>query len=325
MPNPFRDGWMSGQYLGVTARLKAGVSLKQAQAEMDAIVLHAQQGKPESQRGFGVIVRSMRDDLVREARHSLLLLAGAVGFVLLIACVNVASLLLARSVAREREIAVRTALGAGRARLIRQLLTEALLLTTLGGALGVLLAMRSVPALIALSPAGIPLLDEAGVDGTALVFTLAVALLTGLLCGLAPALESSKPSLNEALKEGSRAATRGVTQQRTQRLLVVGEIALALVLLTGAGLMIRSFLRLHNEELGFDPKNVLTAQVSLPRLKYADQTKPTGKIPSWAASLKYWTVRPNVSAFVRQALEGLKHLPGVTSAGVVDLLPLVGD
>jgi len=255
-------------------------------------------------------------------RPFLLLLMGAVGLVLLIACVNVASLLLARSVARQREIAVRTALGASRLRLIRQLLTESVLLTTLGGGLGVLLAMGNVPALIALSPAGIPRLDEAGVDGTALGFTLAVSLLTGVLCGLVPALQSSRPDLNEALKEGSRGATRGLTQQRTQRLLVVGEIALALVLLSGAGLMIRTFLRLQNEDLGFNPGDVLTAAVSLPREKYTDISKPTEKAPSGTATFKWWTVRPNVAAFISQVVERLERLPGVESAGVVNFLPL---
>jgi predicted permease len=314
----------------VIGRLKPGASVAQARVEMEAIARQLEQAYPKTNDGWGVNVRPLFDEVTQNEfgtrfRPALLLLMGAVGLVLLIACVNVASLLLARSVTRQREIAVRNALGASRLRLIRQLLTESVLLTTLGGGLGILLAVASVPALIALSPADIPRLDEARVDFIALTFTLAVALLTGLLCGLVPALSSSKPDLNGALKEGSRGATRGLAQQRTQRLLVVGEIALAVVLLTGAGLMIRSFLRLHNEDLGFEPENVLTVQVSLPRLKYADITKPTAKAPEGKAPRKWWTVRPNVSAFVRQALERLEHLPGVNSAGVVNFLPFVGD
>ncbi len=333
LPNPFESFApieRDAKALEVIARLKPGVSLAQARAEMDAIARRLEQAYPKSNDGWGVNVRALSDEVIQseygsDPRPALLLLMGAVGVVLLIACVNVASLLLARSVARQKEIAVRTALGASRLRLIRQLLTESALLTTLGGTLGILLAMGSVPVLVALSPAGIPRLDEAGVDGTALGFTLVVALLTGVLCGLVPTLESSKPDLNEALKEGCRGATGGLAQQRTQRLLVMGEIALALVLLSGAGLMIRSFLRLHNEDQGFRPENVLTVQVSLPRLKYADITKPTAKAPSYTASRKFWTVRPSVSAFVRQVLERLEHLPGVKSAGVINFLPHTND
>ena len=314
----------------VIARLKPGASLAEARAEMDTIARRLEQAYPKTNDGCGVNVRPLSDEVIQSEygsnpRPALLLLMGAVGLVLLIACVNVASLLLARSVARQREIAVRAALGAGRTRLIRQLLTEGVILATLGGALGVLLAMGSVPVLVALSPAGIPRLDEAGVDGTALGFTLVVSLLTGVLCGLVPALESSKPDLNEALKEGSRGATGGLTQQRTHRLLVVGEIALALLLLSGAGLTIRSFLRLHNQDLGFDPKNVLTAQLSLPRSKYVELTKPAADAPPGSSNIRWWTVRPNVSAFVRQALERLEHLPGVKSAGMISFLPLGTD
>jgi predicted permease len=312
--------------MAVIARLKPGVSLAQAKTEMDAIARRLEQAYPKSNSGYGVNVRLLFDEVIQSEwgtkfRPALLLLMGAVGLVLLIACVNVAGLLLARSVARQREIAVRNALGASRFRLIRQLLTESVLLTTLGGGLGVLLAVGSVPALIALSPADIPRLDEAGVDVTALVFTLAVSLLTGVLCVLVPALESSKPDLNEALKEGSRGATRGLMQQRTQRLLVVGEIALALVLLSGAGLMIRSFVRLHNQDLGFDPKNVLTAELSLPRGRYTELAKPTSGAPDGTTTYKWRTVRPNTSAFVRRVVERLEHLPGVESAGVINFLP----
>jgi predicted permease len=330
LANPFENDAPTereAKRMAAIARLKPGVSLKQAQAEMDAIARRLAQAYPRSNDGWGVNVRPLSDEVIQfeygaKFRPTLLLLMGATGFVLLIACVNVASLLMARSVTRQREIAVRNALGASRLRLIRQLLTESVLLTTLGGGLGVLLAIGSVPALIALNPADIPRLDEARVDLAALGFTLAVSLLTGILCGLVPTLESSKPDLNEGLKEGSRGATRSLAQQRTQRLLVVGEIALALVLLCGAGLLIRSFLRLHNQNLGFDPKNVLTAQLSLPSSKYAELTQPTADAPEGTASFKWWTVSPNMAAFVSQVVERLEHLPGVESAGVVNFPPL---
>jgi putative ABC transport system permease protein len=333
LPNAFENDpptEREAKRLEVVARLKPGVSLAQARAEMETIARRLEQAYPKTNDGWGVNVRPLFDEVTQSGigtrfRPASFLLMGAVGLVLLIACVNVASLLLARSVARQREMAVRTALGASWSRLIRQLLTESVLLSTLGGALGVLLALGSVPILVALSPADVPRLDEAGVDGTALVFTLAVALLTGLLCGLVPALASSKPDLTEELKGGTRGVTRGLGQQRAQRLLVVGQIALALVLLTGAGLMVRSFSCLHNEELGFDPKSVLTAQVSLPRLKYADITKPTANARSGTASFKWWTVRPSMSTFVRRVLERLEHLPGVESAGMTNFLPFGGE
>ncbi len=330
LPNPFEDQpptEREARLMDVIARLKPGISLVQAQAEMDTIARRLEQAYPKTNDGWGVNVRPLHVGVTQpeygtKFRPALLLLMGAVGLVLLIACVNVASLLLARSVARHRELAVRAALGGSRTRLIREQLTESVLLTTLGGALGVLLAMASVPVLVTLSPAGIPRLDEAGLDGTALGFTLMVSLLTAVLCGIVPALQSSRPDLNEALKEGSRGATRSLTQLRTHRLLVVAEIALALVLLTGAGLMIRTFLRIHNEDLGFSPENVLTAQVSLPFSKYADITPPTANAPSGTARFKWWTVRPNATDFVQQVLERLEHLPGVKSAGVTNFLPL---
>jgi predicted permease len=325
LSNPFESDAPTerrGKRMAAIARLKPGVSLAQAQAEMDTIARRLEQAYPKTNNGWGVNVRPLSNEVGKEFRPALLLLMGATGLVLLIACVNVASLLLARGVTRQRELAVRNTLGASRLRLIRQLLTESVLLTTLGGGLGALLAVASVPALIALSPAGVPRLDEARVDVMALVFTLAVSVLTGVLCGLVPTLESSRPDLNEALKEGSRGATTGLAQQRTQRLLVVGEIALALVLLAGAGLVIRSFLRLHSQDLGFDPKNVLTAQLSLPPSKYAELTQPTADAPPATASFKWWTVSPNMAAFVRQVVERLEHLPGVESAGVVNFPPL---
>jgi predicted permease len=322
---PRTERWLRN--FEVLARLKQGVSLAQAQAEMDAIARQLELAYPKTNKGSGVVVTPLRHAVMQPEygttfRPTLLMLMGAVGLVLLIACVNVANLLLVRSVAREREITVRTALGAGRTRMIRQLLTESFLLTTLGGAVGILLALASIPALVAMSPAGIPRLDEVAVDGTALGFTLVVSLVTGLLCGLIPALKASRLDLNHALKEGSPAARGGLAQQRSHRLLVVTEVALALVLSAGASLVIRSFLRLHNESLGFDPENVLTAQVSLPRQKYAELTKPAAKAPKGTENSKWWKVHANTARFVRQVVERLEHLPGVQSAGVVNFPPL---
>jgi predicted permease len=330
LPNPFgsfprtvRDSYA----LEVVARLRPGRSLAQAQAEMDAIARRLELAYPKTNKEHGVKVTPLRDVVIQREygtkfRPTLLMLMGAVGLVLLIACVNVASLLLVRSVTREREIAVRTALGAGRTRMIRQLLTESFLLTTLGGALGALLAVASVPVLVAMSPTDIPRLDEVAVDGSALGFALVVALVTGFLCGLIPALKASRLDLNQSLKEGSPAGRGSLAQQRSLRLLVMTEIALALVLSAGAGLVIRSFLRLHNESLGFDPQNVLTAQVSLPFQKYAELTKPAAKALSGTDISNWWRVQTNTASFVRQVVERLEHLPGVQSAGVVNFPPL---
>jgi predicted permease len=321
MPNPFRDGWMSGSYLGVTARLKPGVSLKQAQAEMDAIVLRAQQSKPEGERGSGVIVRSLRDDLVRDAHQSLLLLTGVVGFVLLIACVNVAGLMLARGTARQKEIAVRAALGASRMRLIRQLLTESMLVALLGGLLGLLVAFWCTDALIAFSPATLALRDEIGVDLRVLGFTFLLSVLAGLISGMAPALGVSKPNMNEALKEGGRRSGQGVRQSRLRNFLVISEVALATILLSGAGLLINSFVRLYAADPGFNPNNALTFRIKLPREKYAEVIG-LGTNEKFDKGSKIWRTRPRHPAFIQQALQRLEALPGVEAAGTTTFLPL---
>ena len=285
------------------ARLKPGVSIPQAQAEMDGIGRRLGQQYPNS-IGKNPRVWGMRDFVVRDVRLSLLVLLGAVGLALLIACANVANLLLARAGARQREIAVRTALGAGRGRLIRQLLTESGLLGLTGGALGVLLAYGGVQTLLRFSPERYPLLKDSAIDATVLAFTLAVSLLTGLIFGLAPALASSRTSaLHEALKEGGRGSGEGLSRSRLRSLLVVSEVALALILLVGAGLMIQSFLRLHGVSPGFDPKGVLTAGISLPPSKYSTQSQRV--------------------AFYQRLLEDLGSRPGVEAAGIVSALPLM--
>src|SRR5262249_18140781 len=290
----------SHNYVGV-ARLKPNVTRDQAQAEMTAIARRIAQQDASDQNHNDVNVISVKDQLTGAVRRGLLILFGAVGCVLLIACANVANLTLARTLGRQKEIAIRSALGAGRARVLRQLLTESLLLSLAGGALGLLFAYWSVKALVAFGPA-IPRLSEIGVDGGTLSFTFGVSLLTSLLFGLAPALRASRPDLNESLKEGGRSA--GGSSGLTRSALVVVEIALTLALLVGAGLLIKSLWRVMRINPGFNPEGVLTMQVSLPDSEYGGNTR---KI-----------------AFYRQLFERLKSVPGVEEAGMVNDLPMGG-
>jgi putative ABC transport system permease protein len=306
----------------VIARLRPGVSLAQAQVGMETIARRLEAAYPESNKGVGVNVIPMRKDLVKDVRLSLLVLIGAVSFVLLIACANVANLLLARAATRHKEIAIRVAVGAGRWRVVRQLLTESVLLALLGGALGFLVAAWGVEALVALGPANLPRLDEVGVNVPVLVFTLFVVLLTGLISGLAPALGASKPDLNESLKEAARGAGEGFRGRGLRSLLVVSEVALALVLLCGAGLLINSFLRLRRVDPGFNPEKILTVQVNLPRTKYADVTGIGTKGDT--KGFKLWTVRPQQAAFIEEVLQRLKALPGVVSAAKINYIPVLG-
>ncbi|HSE36069.1 MAG TPA: ABC transporter permease, partial [Blastocatellia bacterium] len=283
-------------------RLKQGVSIDQARAEMTAIEGRIVQQYPGENSGIGISLIPTHEQTVKEIRPALLVLLGAVAFLLLIACTNIANLLLARAASREREIAIRTALGASRLRVLRLLLTESVILSLAGGCLGLLLALWGTDALMALAPDNIPRLSEVGVDGRVFGFALAVSLLTGIVFGLVPAIHASKPDLNAALKEGSRGSTGGVAGKRIRSILVAVEVSLSIVLLIGAGLMIRSFSRLHQMNLGFNPDNVVALNMSLSRSKYPEDRQRV--------------------AFFQAALERLQSLSGVQAAGATTGLPL---
>jgi putative ABC transport system permease protein len=290
------------------ARLKPGVTLDQAQAEMITIAAGIEQQNPVTNEGLGVSLISLRAALVGDYKKVLLILLGVVGFVLLIACVNVANLLLARATARQKEIAIRAALGANRRRIFRQLLTESLLLGLISGALALVLALWGMELLLAAIPIDIPFWMKFDLDGRVLGFTAACSLLTGFVFGTVPALEASNPDLNETLKEGGRSGA-GVGRHRLRSLLVVAEIALSLVLLVGAGLMMRSFISLQNVNAGINPEGVLTMYIALPGAKYGNRDRaPEKRI-----------------AFFSQLLERVRAIPGVQSAGTNSGLPLTGN
>lgn len=287
-------------------RLESGTSVEQAQSEISAIAARIEAEHSGSHAGTGAILVPLQEQVVGQIRPILLVLLGAVGFVLLIACANLASLLLTRSIARQKEIAIRTALGAQGRRLIRQLLTESVLLSMAGGAAGVLIAMWGVDALVAALPDAqlnsLPFLRSLRIDTGILGFAVGLSVLTGIVFGLAPAIQSSRVDLMGALKEGGRTSAAG-TRQRLRGALVVIEIALAVVLLVGSGLMLKSLVRLLKVDVGFNPQNLLTMTVALPPGKYGE---PNRRI-----------------AFHDQLRERINALPGVAGAGVVNILPLV--
>ncbi len=288
------------------ARLKPGVRVEQAQAELNTFSQRLAKTYPDLNQGLSFTLKPLRDFAVGDVRPYLWLLLAAVGFILLIACTNVINLLLARSLAREREIAIRTALGAGRGRLIRQLLTESLLLASFGGLLGLAFAVGWVRLLKGLIRAELPTWITIDLDWRVLVFTLVVSLLTGLIAGLAPALQASKPDLNELLKEGAK-GSQG-RRQGLRKALIVAEVALAMVLLIGAGLLVKSFQRLQQTDLGFNPDNLLTMRVALPWRKFNDQQGPERQ-----------------KQFFQQLLERLSALPGVETATMTSNLPLAAE
>ena len=296
-----KEEWMFGTY----AKLKAGVSIEQAQKELDGIYQRLEQEVRREVKGFRAHIWGLHEFMVHEERLSLLVLLAAVALVLLIACSNVAILLLARAGVRQQEIAIRTALGASRIRLLRQLLTENTLLAFLGGAFGLLLAYWGMAALSGTRIEGLSLLKHARLDLRVLGFTMLTSLLTGLLFGLAPALVVSRANVQETLKEGGRSSTGSVGRNRLRGFLVISEVALALLLMIGASLMIRSLLNLQGVNPGFNPANVITASISLPPSKYS---KPEQQI-----------------AFYQELEERLQAMPGFTVTGLVSLLPLSGN
>ena len=293
----------------VAARLKPGVTLQRAQGEMTALARRLEQQYPELGGSQPVTLVSLHNYLIGPARPALLILLGAVIFVLLIGCANVANLLLARAVARQKEIAIRAAMGAKRARIIRQLLTESVLLSVLGGLLGLLLALWGTKLLVVSMPQSsvstLLGMSKIGIDWRVLGFTLIISLITGLAFGLAPALQVSKVDLNETLKEGGRGTAGNLRGRRLRGLLVITEVGLSLVLLIGAGLMLKSFTRLLSVNPGFDPNNVVAMDMALPQTKYANDQQ--------------------VNAFYQKTLEHVRGVPGVQFVGVTSNLPLGGS
>jgi predicted permease len=299
----FRSQSRGAWYLGVIGRLRPGATLQQARAEVATIHARLEREYADANEGVGGSVESLQESMVGDARRALLVLLGAVGLVLLIACVNVANLLLARVAARENELAVRTALGAGRARLVRQLLTESVTLSLLGGAAGLLLATVSLDALLALRPAGVPRLAEVEIDRTVVGFSILLSVVTGLLFGVFPALQVVRRPTARSLREGGR----GILTGRGHRLrsgLVVGQMALAMMLLAGAGLLLRSFAHLRRVDPGFRTGDVLTFRIALPEGAYGEEAPR--------------------AAFYDTLLERLAALPGVRGAGAIRGLPLDG-
>jgi putative ABC transport system permease protein len=289
--------------LETIARLKDGVTIEQAQTEMNNVAARILEQNPVTNEGLGLTVTSLRENLSGSYHDGLLILLGVVGCVLLVACVNVANLMLARATARQREFALRAALGASRWRIMRQLLIESLLLASAGGVLGFVLSIWALRLLLTAIPGDLPFWMNFNLDWRVLGFTLAITLLTGLIFGAMPALQTSRVDLNDTLKEGGR-GNSGV-RSRARSLLVVSEIAMSLVLLVGAGLMIQSFLRLRSVNIGVDTKNVLTATVLLPRAKYTQDDQRT--------------------AFFKQLMERVRNLPGVEAASATGTLPLGGS
>jgi len=316
-PSSDADVWMPLKYYpnfsndrrqtsaAVIGRLKAGVSIKQCQSEMDTIAARLAAQYPDTNADRGIQIERFQDIVVEDLRPSLLVLLGAVAFVLLIACANVANLLIARSLTRQKEMAIRAALGASRPRLIRQILTETLMLSLIGGALGLFVGITATDLLNANSPSGLPSGVSVKLDTSVLLFTLGLSMATGLLFGLAPALKFSSIDVYETLREGGKTSGSGSVRSGARGVLVVSQVALAVVLLIGSGLMIRSFANLIRVSPGFNAEKLLTLEYRVPRSKY-----PEG--------VQQWN-------FHQQVVERVRALPGVDSASVVLALPYSGN
>jgi putative ABC transport system permease protein len=302
--NPLAAKARGVHFLRTYLRLKHGVTIQQAQSELDSISAVLEQQYPDENKDRHRRAVPLQERLTGESRTPLLVLLGAVGLLLLVSCANFSSLLLARAAARQHELAIRTALGAGRARLIRQVITESVLLSLLGGVAGLVLALWGVDLLVALKPADLPLVADIGIDRWVLAFTFIVAVLTGLIFGLVPALSSSRFNTNEVLKEGGRNAPGGVVKHRIRSVLVVSEIALAVMLLIASGLLIKGFWRLRSVNPGFDAEHLLTMRLELPETRYKEIAAQT--------------------QFRNELLQRLNSLPGVQAA-MVSELPLSGS
>ena len=308
-PIEYSTNFMSGQrgawYLTAIGRARNGIPPEQVTAEVETIGKQLAAKYPDANAGLDFTAVPLLEAMVGDIRRAVLMLLGAVGFVLLIACVNVANLLLARAAARESEMAVRTALGAGRGRLVRQLLTESVMLGLLGAGFGLLFAVWGVEILIGMQPQGIPRLDDVSVDRTVVIFAVSLAVLTGLVFGLVPAMQSTRGGVAGTLKESGRGALTSRSGSRVRSALVIAEMALAVMLLAGAGLLIRSFTRLAAVDPGFRVEPALTFELSLPDSRYEQE--------------------PQQVMFFDQLLPRLKSIPGVRSAGGILSLPLSGS
>jgi putative ABC transport system permease protein len=283
-------------WLQVIGRLKPGVERDAAQSEMDAIAAALERQYPEVNAGIGVRIVPMHEEIVGDVRQPLLILFGAAAFVLLIACANVANLLLARAASRQKELAIRAALGAGRRRLIRQMLIESLVLAAAGGAAGLLLAAWGIQALPSLAPSTLPRLTGVRIDALVILYTTLASLVTGVIFGAGPALHDAAATAGEFLKERGRADSQGLRGRRLRTVVATAEIAVALVLVIGAGLLVRSFIKLHSEDLGFDPERLLAMRVQLPAARYSEAAQ--------------------VAAFYDDLVSRLRALPGVESVGL---------
>jgi putative ABC transport system permease protein len=292
-------------YLSIIGRLKRGITIQKAQMEMDVIAKSLEQQYPTTNTGDRILLVPYREDVIGKSRVTLFILFGTVILVLLIACANIANLLLARAATRKKEMAIRTALGVSRGRLIRQLLTESMILSFMGGVVGLLIGTLGTRFLVLVSPENIPRLKETTLDFSVLLFTFVVSVLTGIIFGLAPALQLLKSDLNESLSEGDRGGSSGVSHAKARSSLIVIEVALALVLLISSGLMIKSFVELLLVKPGLNPSDLLTLELSLPSKKYPD-TKTQ-------------------DAFFKTVVERTRNLPGVESVGGTSILPLTGS